>query len=87
MSELETYQKLNLLNSYLADLKCKGRPPKWYRNMANYFHDNNIILLFEGDSVFDNSEIIKIYLNNTDAGMVNEIYYNTGFSAFGQFVG
>jgi hypothetical protein len=55
--------------------------------MANYFHDNNIILLFEGDSVFDNSEIIKIYLNNTDAGMVNEIYYNTGFSAFGQFVG
>lgn len=84
--ELETYQKLNLLNSYLNGLKIRGRPPRWYKNMVNYLHDNDIIHLFEGDSVFDNHIIIKIYLNKTDAGMVNEIYYNTGFS-YGQFIG
>lgn len=87
MSELETYQKLNLLNAYLAELKGKGRPPKWYRNLTDYLHEEDLIHMFEGDSVFENRERIKTYLNNADAGMVNEIYYGIGFSPYGQFIG
>ena len=55
--------------------------------MAYYFHENDIIHLFDGDSIYTNIENIKIYLNQTDAGMVNEIYYGAGFSPYGQFVG
>ena len=87
MSELETYQKLNLLNCYMAELKGKGRPPKWYKNMIDYLHEEDLIHMFENDSVFENIERIKIYLNHTDAGRLNDIYYNIGFSPYGHFIG
>tara|TARA_Y100000114_G_scaffold120863_1_gene115923 strand:+ start:10067 stop:10339 length:273 start_codon:yes stop_codon:yes gene_type:complete len=90
MSELETYQKLNLLNSYLADLKCKGRPPKWYKNLVEYLeeiHDNIPFSCLMGEPIYCHVETINDFINYADAGQVNELYYAAGFSPYGQFVG
>ena len=87
MCELETYQKLNLLNSYLNEVKCRGRPPRWYKILVTYLHENDIIHQFQGDTIYTNIETIKRYINNTDAGRLSDIYFGSGFSAYGQFIG
>ena len=78
MTTLETYQKLEILNSYLDGLKGKGRPPKWYKMLCEFLHYNNYVLMFETMNMYDYIEDAKHFLNNTNAGMVNEIYYHTG---------
>ena len=78
MTQLETYQKLDILNSYLHGLKGKGRPPNWYKRFCEFLHYNNYVLMFETMNMYDYIEDAKYFLNNTDAGTVNEIYYHTG---------
>ena len=85
--ELETYQKLNLLNSYINEVKCKGRPPKWYKNFCEYLHYNDHVLMFISMNMYEYIDEAKNYLNNADAGTVNEIYFGSGFSPYGQFIG
>ena len=38
-------------------------------------------------NMYEYIEEAKNYLNNADAGTVNEIYFGSGFSPYGQFIG
>ena len=87
MCELETYQKLNILNALINEVKCRGRPPKWFKNLITYLHENDIIHQFEGDNIYSNIDTIKRYINSTDAGRLSNIFYGANFSAYGQFLG
>ena len=85
--ELETYQKLNLLNASLAGLSRKGRPPKWYKNIIDYLRDPHIGIPFfcpYGEPIYYHIEDIYNFINTTDAGSVNNIYFIAGFSVYGE---
>jgi len=54
----------NHIYTQLDYLNGRGRPPKWYISLVNYLHDNDIIHIMEGDSVWKNRlQIMGYYLS------------------------
>ena len=69
-----TYQLANKLETELNYLSGRGRPPKWYKSLVDYFHDNDIIHIFEGDSVWKNRLEILGYITTIDLQGLKNIY-------------
>ena len=68
------YQLSNKLETELNYLSGKGRPPKWYKSLVNYLHENDIIHQMEGDSVWKNRLEILGYCQNIHLDRLIDIF-------------
>ncbi len=76
--EMETYEMLDIFNNKLDQIKCKGRPPKWFTRLCEYLHYSDKVPMYIAEnSGYSMVPDAKYYLNNTCAGSVRNAFYET----------
>ena len=76
-SALETYEKQEEILYILSNENLTKRPSKLYKLIIYYLHSEDIIHMFENDTIYNNhNEVVNFLTYQCCAGRMNELYYH-----------